>query len=480
MKDAELKAGPWHERRYRLILCGLVLVAAVTRGALIWGAPRPFGYVWDLYHESVVWTYEHGRLPRAGDCGECYHPPLFIAPGVPLYALGAAASNGGAARGLRLLALFSMVCGGFVAYYCHETLRLLKPSRGSLLLGTSLALVFPCLFIGSYAAENDALLAALMAAFFYRLMIYYLHPARSGWKDPVLIGLLAGLSALTKYSGLVALIVAAAVLGPSILFGSRRLRAARGLLVIFAVAAAVSGWHYARNMTTDHKPFLGPPWARDVFSVDAAKVSRNRSRYNFHSFKIDDVLDLYRPEKVGTLDEFPIYRSVFTTLHALAWTDMSFFSVPGRHGWKLPLGYGEAGADMPMVAQTPANAARIDVYPAKRIQLWLVDLVLHLATIPSVLACIGFAATLRRRALRPFVAFTGVSLAVYFWWVLAQPAWALKTKYILFLLPAYVVYMIMGLRAVARVDRRLGFATAAGLIAALVASEAYLWMFALG
>ena len=105
---------------------------------------------------------------------------------------------------------------------------------------------------------------------------------------------------------------------------------------------------------------------------------------------------------------------------------------------------------------------------------------MRLGVVPSLLAFIGFAATFRRRALRPFVAFVGISLAVYVWWVLAQPAWALKTKYILFLLPVYVVYALLGLRAVARQDRRLGFAATTGFVAALVVSEAYLWMFALG
>ena len=159
---------------------------------------------------------------------------------------------------------------------------------------------------------------------------------------------------------------------------------------------------------------------------------------------------------------------------------MSFFSVPSRHGWKLPLHYGEGGASIPMVAQTPASEPRVPIYPVKKARAWLVDLVLRLGIVPTLLALVGFAATLRRRALRPFVAFSGVSLTVYAWWVLAQPAWALKTKYILFLLPVYVVYTILGLGFVYRLDRRLGHAAAACLVAALLASEAYLWMFALG
>jgi hypothetical protein len=466
------------ERRYVRILCLLIAAAAATRAALAYGSPRPFGYVWDLYHESVVWTYVHGRLPLPSDCGECYHPPLFLACGVPLYALGA--SGGSAAAGLRLLCLFSMACAGVVVYYCHRTLKLLRFSRENLLLGTAFALVFPCLFIASYGVENDVLLAALMSAFFYRLCRRHLHPGGSGVREPMVLGLLAGLSALTKYSGFLTVLAAGIVMSPRILFGRRRARAARELAIVVLTAASVCGWHYARNVRLLGKPFLGPPWAPNVFAVGAGKVELNRRRYDFRSFKIKEVVDLYRPGSGKTLNDFPVYDSVFTTLHTLAWTDMSFFSAPGRHGWTLPAHYAEGGADIPMVAQTPAGAPRVPVYPAKSVRLWLIELVLLLGIVPALLALAGFAATFLRRSFRPFVVLTSVSSAVYFWWVLAQDSWALKTKYLLFLLPVYVVYALAGLGAARRFDRRLGFAAAAGLIAALLAAEAYLWMFALG
>ena len=127
------------------------------------GAPRPFGYVWDLYHEGVMWIYDHGRLPCPSDCWECYPPPLYFILGVPFYALGKLAAGGAAAGGLRLLASASMLCAGAVVYYCDKTLRVLRLSKGSRLIGSALALVFPCLFISSYAAESDALLTALMS-----------------------------------------------------------------------------------------------------------------------------------------------------------------------------------------------------------------------------------------------------------------------------------------------------------------------------
>jgi hypothetical protein len=110
-------AGQWFEKNYFAILCALLALAAATRIALVLGSPRPFGYVWDLYHEGVVWIHVHGRLPFSEDCLECYQPPLLFICGAPLYALGASILKGGAALGLRFLTLFSIACSGVVIFY---------------------------------------------------------------------------------------------------------------------------------------------------------------------------------------------------------------------------------------------------------------------------------------------------------------------------------------------------------------------------
>ena len=474
-------AGHWFEKNYVPVLCALLALAAATRVALVLGSPRSFGYVWDLYHEGVVWIYSHGRLPLSEDCLECYQPPLLFMCGVPLYALGASVFKGGAALGLRFLTLFSIACSGVVIFYSYKTLRLLTRSRAYLLLGTALALVFPCLFIDSGGFSNDVLAAALMSAFFYLFCRGRLHPARDRWREAVALGILAGLSALTKYTGLLAVVVAAAVMSPAVLFGRKRLRAARDLALMISFAAAVCGWYYARNIAHDGRLFAISPWGnRNAFVTGTSSLEQNWQRYDFRSLEVKEAVDLYRPGNVGTLNSFPVYDSVFSSLNAQAWTDMSFFSVPSRHGWVLPHHYAEDGADIPMLLHTPASTPREPIYPLKRVIPWLIDLVLRLGMIPTLLALAGFAATVRRRALRPFVAYGGISLAVYVRWFLAQPSWALKTKYMLFLLPVYIVYAMLGLNFVYRRNRRLGHAAAGGLIAALVVSEAYLWMFALG
>lgn len=466
------------DRRRTFALAALVATAAASRLALAASSPRPFGYAWDLYHEGVLWAATHGRLPVATDCGECYHPPLYFACGAPLYAAGAAL--GGAAAGLKALAWFSTACAAVAAWFSVRVVRPLVRDRDLRLTATALVLVLPCLFVASFGAENDALLTALAAAFLFYLHRLHRHPARSGGRDAVLIGALAGLCALTKYSGLIAIPAALAVLAPGLLRPRRRARTARDLALVAVVAAVVCGWHYAGNLRRQRKALLGPPWDPGVFALDAAKFARNRGRYDFSSFHLGEVDALWDASKVGTLDSFPVYREVFTTLHALAWTDMSFFSVPDRHGWRLPVGYASGPETPTMIATTPANAPREAAYPLKTGQRGVAALVLRLGLVPSLLALAGLAATRARRATRPLVVYSAMSLAAYAGWLLLQPAWALKTKYILFLLPAYAAHSALGLSAAFRLDRRLGRAALALFVAALVAAEAYCWAFALG
>lgn len=467
-------------RRAGLLLTALALLAVATRAALVWGCARPFGFVWDLGHESAVWTYEHGRLPGPEACWECYQPPLNALLGAPLYAAGAAAGGGSAAGGLRALTLASLVWGAAVVYFTRRLLLMLRLPRGTVLLGTALALAFPCLAITSAGTESDILLAALMSAFFERLCAYAFHPARDDRRAPVLLGLLAGLSALTKYSGLLALPAAAAVIGPRAVRGPRRARAARDGALLLLAAGAVCGGHYAANRLARGRFLLSPPAAPAIFALDPARAARRLARLEWTSLRLAEAADLYRPGQEGTLASRPAYASVPTALHALAWTDMSFFSDPSRHGWVLPVGYGAGGARLPMVAETPGRAPREPVYPRKHIPPGLAALTLRLGLVPTMLAALGLAVGARRRALRPLLAYAGLSTAAYFWWVGAQDSWGLKTKYLLFLFPAYAACAALGLRALARRDARLGRAAAAAFVAALAAAEAFLWAFALG
>jgi hypothetical protein len=172
------------------------------------------------------------------------------------------------------------------------------------------------------------------------------------------------------------------------------------------------------------------------------------------------VVHLYEPRSGRRqLTSYRVYRKVWTSLHAQAWSDMSFFSVRGR--------WGDTWERQP--------------YPDKRVFVPLVALVLAGGLVPTALALAGLAATLRRRALWPLAAFGAAALAAYLWWVAGQDEWAVKAKYLLFLVPLYALYAALGLRAArARLPRPAGLALVAAFAGALLLGEAWIWMFALG
>src|SRR5262249_21361823 len=148
-----------------------------------------------------------------------------------------------------------------------------------------------------------------------------------------------------------------------------------------------------------------------------------RGFYEFTTFRAGELLTLTRPDAPpGMLTVLPVYHSVWTTLHGLMWGDMGHFTNPTRHGTALPL------------------------YHDRHIAPWLASSVLLLGIVPSVLAGVGLAATIRRRAFLPLALLGGVGLSIYFHWVLAQMWWALKSKYLLFLTPVYVVCLVAGTR----------------------------------
>ena len=121
-------------------------------------------------------------------------------------------------------------------------------------------------------------------------------------------------------------------------------------------------------------------------------------------------------------------------------------------------------------------------YPERTIPRWLVVTVLVLGLVPTALTALG---SRRRRC------GTGASgrswswqwsaVAAYVFWFVAQPVWALKTKYLLFLAPVYAAWALAGLDVVRRRAGRLpGTLVTGALWATIVAADAYVLQFALG
>jgi 4-amino-4-deoxy-L-arabinose transferase-like glycosyltransferase len=437
----------------RGVLAAMVCVGAAAWLALALSSPTLYGWVYDPYYQGIMWSYEHGGPPPAEACWVCAHPPLFFLAGLPLYALGRLIT-GHPMRALRFVAVLSLLSAAVVVLSTDRLLRLFRVRGAERLAGTGLALAFPCLAFAAGGPEADVLLAGIMAAFLYRLARYHVRGRRATWRDAVALGALGGLGLLTKYSAVPGLLAAGAVIGVRVVRGPARWRwVAHGLLVV-AVAAAIAGWRYSDNLRRHGALFYANGSAREGFLLDRAR-SHARA-WDFGSLSLRPVLDLYRPDSGSMmLTDYPVYHEVWSSLHAQAWSDMSFFSVRGRYG---------AGAYQP--------------YRTRRTWLPLVALTLGAGLYPTALAALGFLAMLRRRTVWPLALFVALTWAAYLWWVIGQEQWALKTKYLLFLLPAYVLFATMGLRALrSRAPRPLGVAALAAFASVAVVAEAYVWMF---
>jgi 4-amino-4-deoxy-L-arabinose transferase-like glycosyltransferase len=450
------KGSAWLDRHHAAAILLLVSAAIALRALLVVFSPTPFGYVWDFYHEGVRVVYNQKRLPLASDCWQCYHPPFFYVAGWVFYAWGRwMSSHPSDAIALRWLGALSLISAAISIYYGYRLLRLFRCRGVSLTIGLAVLLVFPCLFISSYGPEADILLTAILCAFLYYLTRYYAQPARATFpRDIVRLGLLAGLAAATKYSGLVAITSAGALVAAQAARGPDRLRTVRNGIILLVVCTLVGGWKYADNIQRYGTPLYSNGTAAKGFSPE---TRRTGDHYQFTTLRLADLRRILGPQAPpGRLTQLPVYASVITTLHALAWSDMGFFSIPTR--------YGDSS----------------EPYPRKLVPADLIMTVVILGFVPEILAVIGLLVTIRRRIFQPLFVMSVVSMAAYLWWFLAQEEWALKTKYILFLLPAFVVYMVAGLSWLNRRVPILGLLASVLMVALVLVTHVYLYAFAVG
>jgi 4-amino-4-deoxy-L-arabinose transferase-like glycosyltransferase len=443
----------WIRQRERALALALTGAAVALRGLLVAYSPTPFGYVWDPYHLGVAALYTTGRLPIAEDCWACFHPPLYYLLGWPFYAIGRWLQPQDDDMALRFLGGLALVSAAVTVYYGYRLLRVFRCRGATLVLGLALLIVCPCLFISSYAPEADIVLTAILSAFLYYFVRYFAQPTRATRLGVLRIGVLAGAAAATKYSGLVAPVTIVLVM--ALQFGrlpARRVARHAGLMLLAAVL--VGGWKYVDNARRYGRVLHANGSASAGFAV--AGGGRTGAPYDFTTIRVGELRRLITGRTAGALTHFPVYYSVWTTLHALTWSDMSFFSVPSRHG-------------------DPSQP-----YPRKQTPVRLTMLVIVLAFVPEILALAGFIRTLRHPVTWPLAIFAIVGAGAYVWWFLPQELWALKTKYILFLLPPGVLYAMCGL---GWLHRRLppAAAIAGGVLVLLVAAaHLYLYAFAVG
>ena len=91
----------------------------------------------------------------------------------------------------------------------------------------------------------------------------------------------------------------------------------------------VGGWKYVDNVRRYDAPLYANGSANAGFKLGQRHFYFDR--YEFDTLRVRELLRLWGPSPPRqTLTSLHVYRSVPTTLYAMAWTDMTFFSEPHR------------------------------------------------------------------------------------------------------------------------------------------------------
>lgn len=195
------------------------------------------------------------------------------------------------------------------------TLRLYRRRGLALWIGMALCVLLPCLAISACAPESDVVLTALMTAALVRVVRVHLGE-RPRLRDALVIGVLAGLALLTKYSGVLVLFAALLVY----LARAWRTRSAallRHASVVACSALVLCSAQYGYNWVSRHQLLVANGSAQSGFAVfDLAERKKNLAHYDFGPLRLRDTLALFDANTPGTLDQQPVYASVWTSLHA--------------------------------------------------------------------------------------------------------------------------------------------------------------------
>ncbi|MEP7358285.1 MAG: glycosyltransferase family 39 protein, partial [Anaerolineales bacterium] len=209
---------------------------------------QPPLYYW-LASRLVAWVpernldsaYVQNPLSRIGIPGTAHNANLYRHPleRPPLQ---------GVELAVRLVRWFSLALGALTIYLTWRLAELVFPGQTVLaLLAAALVAFNPMVLFINASVNNDNLLMLLSSASLVAIVVF-MRPRvpQYGWKALVL-GLLLGLAALTKVSGLVLWPVAAVGVAWGAIRGRDWRRFLMAGLIIAAAAVLVSGWWYWRN-----------------------------------------------------------------------------------------------------------------------------------------------------------------------------------------------------------------------------------------
>jgi tetratricopeptide (TPR) repeat protein len=366
----------------------------------------------------VLFLDLYRAVPWADQGWSYFHPPFHYALGWLLAQVG---------RGevlMRGLSLLSSAASLATAALAAWLARVVTPERPALALAAFAAVAcLPVHYFMSPMPGNElteALLTAATLAVF--VAVERREPVRL--RSALAVGVLAGLALLTKFSGLLVLLVVLAclLLRPLLRAGwhdEPRRVAARGLLVVL-VALALAAPYYARNIRAFGTPFQ---LSRDFPLVQQAEAGQPpgvRSWRRYVRFPLEAFSD---PNPLAP----HLFRSVWASVYLNVWADT----------------YRESDVERALEAERgPRRSTRLMV---------LLGLLSTAVAFAGAGLALGDVRRGRRRAVYlPLLLQSAVSLVAFAVFAWRVPLWsALKSSYLLGLSLPYALFMARSFEALA-------------------------------
>ena len=408
---------------------------SLSLGVRLWNAlagPLMWGYDAWGHVAYVLFLDLYRGLPWPDQGWSYFHPPLHYLLGL---LLAQARDAEVLMRGLSLLSSAASLGTAALAAWC---VRRVAPSLPALapLAFAAVALLPTHLFLSSMPG-NEMTLTLLASA---SLCVFIANQCRDTPRlhGDLLAGGLAGLALLTKFSGLLPVLTAIAVLLLRGLYEGGLPRRAQRAAVIAGIALLVAAPYYARNIGTFGSPF--------ELSRDYPLVSRVESKQKPGKRGLGDYLRF--PLAVFSNPEpqtEPMLHSVWGTVYANVWADVfresdvrRAISAHPSAGWMALLGLGPTA----LFLFGALHAVR-DVRRGRRAGVYL----------PLLVHSFGVLA----------------AFAVFAWSV---PIWsALKSSYLLGLSLPFGVFLARGIEALRRRQTWVLGLVGVGLASAVVGSE---------
>ncbi len=257
----EERGAPWGP-----VTSGKFAWSAIGVAAVLWlglflnnagQLPYVMGFDSINHLEYINYIKTHWRLPLAGEGWQMYQPPLYHIIGALITA--PFQTNGFSNGAIAVLRLFGCAVGIAQFTLVFLSLRLLFPGKtGPLLFGLILAAALPENIYISHYITNEALCGTLTTAAIY-LCLRILKSEDEPAKLYAWLGVVLGAALLTKITAIIAApLIGVALLGK--LAAKKRATPAtllRTVGLVAFLAAAVSGWHYAKMWRHYGSPLAG-------------------------------------------------------------------------------------------------------------------------------------------------------------------------------------------------------------------------------